>query len=233
MINDLLLEPQNKVNHIAMLNTLYPPVTDKTKTPTPQLTPQHMKTQRDGYFRYINAVATHGKVALEHVILQGAPEGESTAWPKLHDCLLRYLSLVNKLIDECLLVSEPSYLSECGSPYRNKGRKVDSGISFTSSDVSIAEGEEKPLPQFPLPKPNAKTGSFLERIAREVRSLGPNARAKNLKKMKSTTALNSRPGSQHSYAESSFFEIDDQKRRRLIGEATNRKTSQSQLASFT
>jgi hypothetical protein len=45
--------------------------------------------------------------------------------------------------------------------------------------------------------------------------------------MKSTTALNSRPGSQQSSAESSFFEIDEQKRRRLLGEATSRKISQS------
>lgn len=227
----MLLEPQNKGNHIAMLNTLYPPVTDKTKTPTPHLTYQHLKTQRDGFFRYIGSVATHGKQALDPVIAQGAPEGESTSWPSLYDCLVRYVDYVNEIIDECLLVNEPSFLSEGGSPYRNKGRKVDSGISFGSSetDTSIAEGEvEKPLPYFPVPKGNpTKAGSFLERIAREVRSLGPNARAKNPRKMKSTTALNARPGSQHSYAESSFFEIDEQKRRRLIGEATSRKFSQS------
>ncbi|KAJ5386164.1 hypothetical protein N7509_008705 [Penicillium cosmopolitanum] len=203
LINDMLLEPQNK----------------------------HLKTQRDGFFRYINAVAINGKEALDPVIVQGAPEGEATSWGPLHDCLVRYVDHVNELINECLVVTEPSYLSEGGSPHRNKNRKADSGISFGSSgiDASLAEGEaEKPLPYFPIPKANpAKTGSFLERIAREVRSLGPNARTKNLKKMKSTTALDSRPGSQQSSAESSFFEIDEQKRRRLLGEATSRKISQS------
>ncbi|KAJ5989335.1 hypothetical protein N7481_004545 [Penicillium waksmanii] len=166
LINDMLLEPQNK-------------------------------TQRDGFFRYINAVAMNGKEALDPVIVQGAPEGEATSWGPLHDCLVRYVDHVNELINECLVVTEPSYLSEAP-------------------------------PHFPIPKAHpAKTGSFLERIAREVRSLGPNARTKNLKKMKSTTALDSRPGSQQSSAESSFFEIDEQKRRRLLGEATSRKISQS------
>ncbi|KAJ5235325.1 uncharacterized protein N7469_004493 [Penicillium citrinum] len=235
LINDMLLEPQNKVNHIAMLNTLYPPVTDKTCSPTPHLTYQHLKTQRDGFFRYINAVAVHGKQALDPMLSQGAPEGESTSWPALRECLLRYVENVNELIDESMLVNEPSYVSVDGTPYRGKSRKVDSGISFGSAaDASLSEGEaEKPLPQFPLPKAEkAKAGSFLERIAREMRSLGPSARAKNLRKMKSTTALNSRPSSQHSSAESSFFEIDEQKRRRLIGEATSRKISQSKVSSF-
>ncbi|KAJ5749813.1 hypothetical protein N7533_006841 [Penicillium manginii] len=203
LINDMLLEPQNK----------------------------HLKTQRDGFFRYINAVAAHGKEALDPVVVQGAPEGEATSWGPLHDCLVRYVDHVNELIEECQLVNEPSYLSEGGSPHRNKSRKADSGISFGSAgtDASFADGEaEKPLPHFPVPKASpTKTGSFLERIAREVRSLGPTARTKNLKKMKSTTALNSRPGSQQSSAESSFFEIDEQKRRRLLGEATSRKISQS------
>lgn len=217
-----------------MLNTLYPPVTDKSYSPTPHLTYHHLKTQRDGFFRYINAVAAHGKQALDPMLIQGAPEGESNSWPGIRDCLLRYVEHVNELIDECLLINEPSYVSEDGTPYRGKSRKVDSGISFgTATDASISEGEEKPLPQFPIPKAEkAKAGSFLERIAREMRSLGPSARAKNLRKMKSTTALNSRPSSQQSSAESSFFEIDEQKRRRLIGEATSRKTSQSKVSTF-
>ncbi|KAJ5103765.1 hypothetical protein N7532_004294 [Penicillium argentinense] len=228
LINDLLLEPQNKVNHIAMLNTLYPPVTDATMMPTPQLTRHILKKHRDGFFNYINAVANRGKEALDPVISQGAPEGEETSWPLVHDSLERYLDQANEIIDECLLVTEPSHLAEDGSPHRHKNRKVDSGISFGSSTTDVSIGEdvtEKPLPQFPVPKNNQdKPGSFLERIARERPVQEP-------QKMKSSTTLNARPGSQQSYAESSFFEIDEQKRRRLIGEATRRKYTQSNASS--
>ena len=234
----MLLEPHNKVNHIAMLNTLFPPVSDATPTPTPQLTHQILRSQRDGFFRYINAVDSHGSDVLLPVIAQGAPEGHINSWPLVYVALDKYLSLVNVVIDECILINEPAHL-ESASPYRHKNRKADSGISFGSSstDVSVAEGiMDKPLPQFPAPAPVTKAkaqSSALERLMTEIRRLGPSGRSKNLKKMKSTTALASpRPGSQHSYAESSFFEIDEQKRRRLIGEATIRKTSQPSVPSF-
>lgn len=235
LINDILLEPKAKVNHIAMLNTLYPPVSESSPTPTPQLTARILNTHRDGFFRYINAVDIKGPQALDPVIQQGAPEGETTSWPVVHEALEKYLVLVNELIDECILINEPAHLEEVSTPSHSKNRKVDSGVSFGSSSTDISVGEglvvEKPLPQFPLPKNgNGKVGgSFLERFAREVRALGPNAKLRNLKKMKSTTSLDSRPDSQLSFADSSYFEINQDKRKRLINEAKFRKTSQSHV----
>lgn len=219
-----------------MLNTLYPPVSESSPTPTPQLTCRILNTHRDGFFRYINAVDAKGHRALDPVIEQGAPEGERTSWPVVHRALDKYLLLVNELIDECVLVNEPDHLEEVKTAGCGKSRKVDSGVSFGSSGTqsSISEGqmEEKPLPQFPLPKTgNGKSGgSILERFAREVRALGPSAKARNLRKMRSTTTLGSRPDSGHSYAESSFFEIDESKRERLAREANFRKQSQSRIS---
>lgn len=219
-----------------MLNTLFPPVSEASLPITRWLTPQLLKTQRDGLFRYINAVEAKGPQALNPVIQQCAPEGQTTGWPAVHQALTKYLLLVNELIDECILVNEPDHFEAKSDGRGPKGRKVDSGVSFGSSgtDVSVAEGEltEKPLPQFPLPQtgPGKTGGSIPERFIREFKALGSLGKMRNMRKMKSTTTLGSRPGSGHSSAESSFFEINDSKRERLTREANFRKQSQSQIS---
>ncbi|KAJ5808072.1 hypothetical protein N7474_009341 [Penicillium riverlandense] len=238
LINEMLLPDYNKANCIAMLNTLFPPMTDSMPTPTSQLTHQILKSQRDGFFRYITARDTQGKQVLNPIICQGAPEGHLNSWPKIHDALDKYLYLANETIDECMSVTEPIHLE--GGDAQNhstKGRKVDSGISFGSTSSSgsgsgSSEDSEKPLPQFPTLHHGGQTktgGSTLERLAREFRKFGDGARSKNLRKMSSTSVLASRPDSQlsyaPSYAESSVFETDGPKRHRLISEATFRKKS--------
>ncbi|KAJ5933376.1 hypothetical protein N7454_005705 [Penicillium verhagenii] len=234
LINEMMLDPTNKVAHIALLNTLFPPVSDSTPTPTAQLTHHILKVQRTGFFTWIHAVGDKGCDILTPVLRQGAPAGEETSWPIVRESVEKYLTMAQEMIDECVLILEPTSL-EVQSPqstHRPKGRKVDSGISFTSSTGNLSTTEssqEKPLPQFPIPNnntPTKSTGSALERLATEIRRLGLGSKTKNLKKMKSTTALGMRPTSRDSY-ESSFFEIDEQKRRRLIGEATSRKSSQT------
>ncbi|KAJ5628845.1 hypothetical protein N7490_011073 [Penicillium lividum] len=239
LINEMILEPTDKVAHIAMLNTLFPPITDNTITPTSHLTPHILKAQRNGFLKYINGVAKKGLDILNPVLEQGAPAGGKTNWPIIFDSLDKYLTMAQEMIDECVLVLEPTNLEQAQapqSPHRHKGRKVDSGISFTSaSNLNLSEeSPEKPLPNFPLPSPThqAKSaGSTLERLATELRRLGF-TKSKNLKKMKSTTTLSTRPSSQDSYAETSYFEIDEQKRRRLIGEATSRKNPQASNSSL-
>ncbi|KAF7588948.1 hypothetical protein BBP40_004989 [Aspergillus hancockii] len=239
LINEMLLTPYNKANCIAMLNTLFPPVTEGTVGPTPQLTSQILKSQRDGFFRYIAAYETNGRQILDKVIAQGAPEGEENGWPLVRDALDKYLRLTNEIIDDCAMVNDQSSLEvEQDSQSR---RKVDSGISFGSADKfhtpsvhsSNAPEEifDKPLP--PAPKdPQPKTGgSTLERLARELRKLklSEAGKVKSLKKMKSASALATRPEDipSHTPDNSSFFEIDEQKRKRLIWEATTRKRAHS------
>ncbi|EAW11546.1 uncharacterized protein ACLA_092440 [Aspergillus clavatus NRRL 1] len=246
LINEMLLEPHNKANCIAMLNTLFPPVTESTVTPTSQLTTQILKSQRDGFFRYISAFETNGKQMLDKVIAQGAPEGEANGWPLVRDALDQYLRITNEMIDECALVNGPSSLDGKVQPVPrgHKSRKVDSGISFGSTDrlptPSIRSGNsnedilDKPLPPSPeKPLPLKSSGSALDRLAREIRKLGDVGKAKSLKKMRSTAALSVRPENlpSHTPDEESFFDIDEQKRRRLIWEATARKRTHSKQSS--
>lgn len=226
----MMLDPHNRPNNIAMLNTLFPPTVASSPPPTKQLTPTTLLAQRDGFFRYIKKVDAEGPDCLAPLITQHAPEGHETSWPLVHDVLEKFLVLANEMIEETMLAKEPSDLNQNEIFHRNKGRKADSGISFGSAaDQSVSNAPEaemeKPLPHFPAPKNQGKAaGSALERLVTELRRLGP-SKSKNLKKMKSSSALHMRPGSQQSYAESSFFDIDDQKRRRLISEATSRKAT--------
>ncbi|KAJ5888448.1 hypothetical protein N7495_008489 [Penicillium taxi] len=229
LINDMLLEPRTKANNIVMLNVLFPPMSSASVTPTPQLTHQILQSQRDGFWQYIDVVDTHGGDRLDPVISQGAPEGHATSWPLVHEALDKYLVLVNEVIDECILINEPSVLvNKRVSIHRTlRGKKADSGISFIPPQMQISETipeeiEEKPLPFFPVLK---KSHSPLERLANELQRL--RKKSKGMKIVRSSTSMSSRPASQQSYAESSFFEIDEQKRRRLIGEATTRKNVQS------
>ncbi|KAL4872391.1 hypothetical protein BDV12DRAFT_142858 [Aspergillus spectabilis] len=230
LLNEMLMEPMNKANCIAMLNTLFPPVTEATVTPTPHLTPQILKSQRDGFFRYISAMETNGKQILNKVIAQGAPEGESTGWPLVRDALDKYLRTANEIIDECAMVISPASLDEgLDSTTRgHKGRKADSGISFGSlgelrapsitSNNSSDDISEKPLPPSPRGTQTKMGGSTLERLARELRKLGDGGKAKGLRKMKSTNTLNDRAEtiSRAPNYEESFFELDEQKRKRLL-----------------
>ncbi|KAL3485243.1 hypothetical protein BJX62DRAFT_42061 [Aspergillus germanicus] len=229
LLNEMLMEPLNKANCIAYLNTLFPPVTNATVTPTSHLTPQILRSQRDNYFRYINAIEANGKQVLDSVIARGAPEGESTGWPLVRDALDKYLRIANEIIDECAMVNGPASLDDgMGSTTRgHKSRKADSGISFGSlgdlsttpsitSNNSSEDVSEKPLPPSPRGT-QTRGGSTLERLARELRKvkLGDSGKAKGLRKMKSTNTLG-RSETMASTDETSFFELDEHKRKRLL-----------------
>ncbi|KAL4888255.1 hypothetical protein BDV59DRAFT_189010 [Aspergillus ambiguus] len=249
LINEMLMEPYNKANCVAMLNTLFPPVTESTVTPTSQLTPHILKSHRDGFFRYISARGVNGKEILDKMMAQGAPEGERFGWPLVRDALDKYLRITNDIIDECMMVRSPASFepNEEAQSGTHKGRKVDSGISFGSSErlpapsihstTSSDSVLDKPLPPFPtknLPTLPFKTGaSTLERLARELRKLGDTGKVKGLKKMRSTSALHARSENlpTNSPRQESFFEGEEMKRKRLIWEATSRKRPHSKQPS--
>lgn len=256
LINEILLEPYNRANCYAMLNTLFPPVTEATTPPTSQLTHQILKSQRDGFFRYISAFEKNGARILDRVIKQGARDGEENGWPLVRDALDKYLRIANEIIDECAAVNDPASLEpkDHVDSRDRKGRKADSGISFassgkystittsssatrsSSSSSSSAGGNgvvfDKPLPPSPSFRP-PKTGSKLERLARELKKLGDAGKSKSLRTMRSTSALGHRSENPPSRpVEGSFFDDDEHKRRRLIWEATNRKKKHVKQSSF-
>lgn len=233
-----------------MLNTLFPPVTDFTTPAAPQLTPQILKSQRDGFFRYISAIDTNGKQILDQVIRHGAQPGEKNAWPLVRDALDKYLRTANEIIDECSVIDSTSLEGEEESKRNShKGRKVDSGVSFAASIGSSSGSNDcnldKPLPPSPDEDSQIKSGedsqikdsqiksggSALERFAREFRKL-KEGKSKDLKKSKSNNALAARTENTPSHhSGDSVFDIDDQKRKRLLWEAKSRKRTHSKQAS--
>ncbi|KAF2101459.1 hypothetical protein NA57DRAFT_34615 [Rhizodiscina lignyota] len=213
LINEMSLLPFNKHNCIAMLNTLYPPVT--VSNPTTKLTPTILSKQRDGFFKYIKAVETRGTGVLMTLQRQGAAEGESNGWPDVHRNLEKYLRLCNSTIAECKDITNNDEKQDA----HKTPRKTDSGVSFNSSirpssrsssahttsrRPSIASTSVFEAPKSPMTP--RKVGSALERIARDLIRLRKGKpeveeifktpgktekepKAKGLKKMKSFGAL--------------------------------------------
>lgn len=144
LINELSLNPFNKANCIAMLNTLYPPVINTTQfvQPTAQLTPQILSSQRSGFFRYITAVEKSGTSVLSSLIDQNKKPGETTGWSSLRDTLDSYVRMANSVIDECNEITGRGHSPTASTfssvlEYDDEGRrKIDSAISFGSANSS-------------------------------------------------------------------------------------------------
>lgn len=213
LINEMLLEPFNKANCIAMLNTLFPPVT--ATPPTIHLSARKLQDQRMLFFNYIRDVEDKGKHVLDYMITKDIREGERTGWPVAREYIENYLRAANAIIEECSEVNGRQAFEETTSAtserQHSKSRKVDSGISFmsvdrpsTSSSIGSAhKSNNKPFPQSPPLKPKQTGGSTLERIARELRKMKSRAdigdaakeekqRPRSLRKMKSTQGLRDR-----------------------------------------
>lgn len=200
MINEMSVEPFNKSSCIAMLNTLYPPVSadhGHFVQPTVQLTAGVLSTQRSGFFRYITAVERTGTGVLTKLMEEHKRMEELTGWPLVRDTLDNYLHMANSIIDESYEVSG-AYMSPMSASFKESEdearRKVDSGISFGSSDSSnrnsaqsVKSHATRPSTSSSISTHSRKTsrekngdddititkasGSALERIARELRRM--------------------------------------------------------------
>ena len=240
------LEPFNKANCIAMLNTLYPP--SITSLPTQQLTAAILEAQRTAFFKYITAVEKNGKEILRNLELQSRRDQDENGWPVVREIVDKYLRTANSFIEECFSVTVDAFRKDIVES-RKAGRRADSGISFVSGDrpstsSSVPSHEEKnvnkPLPAAPHLESDTKRGATtLERIAREIRRIksrsGENRESdskqdhneRSLKKMKSTSTLG-RVGSSKSLGKHSrtssgdrmqSWEIDEAQRQKLLTEA--------------
>lgn len=246
------ITPFNKPNCIAMLNTLYQP--GNSFSPTPQLTPIILNSQRGAFFRYIQAVEKNGKGVLLSLENQSRRPQDDNGWAVVREIVDKYLRSANSIIDECNSIHGLDDVVE-----KSNGRRVDSGVSFASNDRPSTSrsggsdpyerGTNKPLPADPCPAKAKKSGTTLERIAREfrrIKSRGGETKddgeakstgldKKSLKKMKSTSALrrtsSSKKGGKHSRGGSSdrgepLF-IDEAARERLIAQARKGKENQA------
>ena len=192
------LEPFNKNNSIAMLNTLYPPTTGPQ--PTRQLTAHILSSQRNAFFRYIQGVEKNGKEILKNLEHQGQRPEDANGWAVIRDTVDKYLRTANGVIEECLEVSGPDSLDPCSEDHRYHNRRADSGVSFatgdrpsTSSSNNSGRHTNKPLPASPTtappapstPIPNSpskKRGTTLEKLVREFRNLRTRNDVKEIRK---------------------------------------------------
>ncbi|KAF2417518.1 hypothetical protein EJ08DRAFT_79769 [Tothia fuscella] len=192
LVNEMSLQPFSRHNCHAMLNTLYPPV--MTAPPTAKLKVDTLMSQREGYFKYIQTVEKRGIACLQTLMNQGANDDEANGWPAVKRTLDQYLILSNSIIKECADINAIPYDDAVIRPHSIKshtmeasssrnGRKVDSGFSFgsdgkhsktssTSSSNKSIYAQQPPTPTTPI----GRSGSTLERIARELKKIRPKSR---------------------------------------------------------
>ncbi|KAK2763699.1 hypothetical protein FQN54_009315 [Arachnomyces sp. PD_36] len=249
LINEMLWEPFHKANCLAMLNTLYPPINPPQFTP--HINDAILSAHRHGFSQYIFAIEREGRSVLDTIIKQGARAGEENGWPSVRETIDKYLTLANAVMDDCMEVNGKDSLE--GEELMRKTRKVDSGVSFTSSEGRSFSGDSsrgstrssinsatKVSSKHATPPDGVKKsksgGSTMERIAKEIRKISSRAdirdsgdsgfsKSKGLKKMRSVGFLggDKKKGSGGSASDPPPFDVDEFKRKRLIWEAQNAK----------
>ncbi|GAM85539.1 hypothetical protein ANO11243_035460 [Dothideomycetidae sp. 11243] len=167
LINELSLVPYSKHNCVAMLNTVYPPV--MSGRPTTLLTASVLKSQRDGFFKYIQAVEKNGPALLSNLISQGKRVDEETGWPAAREVLDKYLQAANSMLDECQEIVSIHDTAKIMSA-QDARRKADSGIDFVESRKSSTSSEKSALTERPVSR-SFKSSTALEKIAREFRHM--------------------------------------------------------------
>jgi len=157
-----------------MLNTLYPPIA--SSQPTSKLTPTILKKQREGFFKYIQGVERSGPKILTNLMTQGKRATDENGWPAVRHTLEMYLTSVSSVLSECANIVD---MDDAPMPQSRKGRKVDSGVGFTTSDRRPSSGSIKSnssAEQAPEVRPRQSIShlraSTLEKIAREFRNIG-------------------------------------------------------------
>jgi hypothetical protein len=175
MINELSLQPFNKLNCMGMLNTLLPPQSPSgnSKLPTPLLESKNLKEERETFFEYIREVQKSGPSVLQPIIQMNRAPGEETGWSHLQKYVDKYLRVAKSMIDECMSTTGTDDFNSIEESRKNK--KTDSGVSFGTDrrpSTGAASALEKPLPVMPADiKPAPKGLSKLERIAREFKRM--------------------------------------------------------------
>ena len=171
MINELGVQPFNKLNCMGMLNTLLPPMHDSSKLPSPVLEHETLKEERDAFFDYIRLVQKSGPCVLDPIVSHNAGPDEESGWPAVQRVVDKYLRVAKNMIDDCLATTGPESFKAYAE--ERKGKKTDSGVSFGSERrpsvvPTVLEYAEEPMPTY---TPAPKGASKLERITREFKRM--------------------------------------------------------------
>jgi hypothetical protein len=172
MINELKMQPFNKLNCMGMLNTLLPPMHESSKLPSPVLEHEMLKEERDAFFEYIRQVQKNGPKVLNPIITHNAGPDEESGWPTVQRTVDKYLRVAKNMIDDCLATTGPESFKAYAE--ERKGKKTDSGVSFGSErrpsvgSTAHEQYAEEPMPSF---APAPKGASKIERITREFKRM--------------------------------------------------------------
>ncbi|KAK3114447.1 hypothetical protein LTR53_007259 [Teratosphaeriaceae sp. CCFEE 6253] len=247
LVNEMSLLPFSKHNCIAMLNTLYPPVV--STQPTSKLTSAVLDAQRKGFFKYIQSVEQRGPRILSTLMEQGKADGEANGWPSVTRTLAMYLQLANSVIAECADITDVQDLSPAikrESTGSRTARKVDSGVSFNTTERCSRRGSSNADPVSPIEPParpktpsGMRSGTALEKLARGLKGIGrsrtdatemvgaptqpppgspPVEKTRTLRKMRSLTSLDPRKASPRP-ADAPTFDAEAMRLQRLRYEA--------------
>lgn len=172
MINELQLQPFNKLNCMGMLNTLLPPMHDSSKLPSPVMELEMLKEERDTFFEYIRQVQKNGPKCLQSIITLNAGPDDESGWPAVQRIVDKYLRVAKNMIDDCLATTGPESFKAYAE--ERKGKKTDSGVSFGSERrPSVGSTAHEQYAEEPMPSyvPTPKGASKLERITREFKRM--------------------------------------------------------------
>lgn len=240
MINELSLQPFNKLNCMGMLNTLLPPRPGSGgKLPSPLLTEQTLRQERESFFHYIRQVQKTGPGCLEQLT-----QGESTKWSVVQKQVDKYLRVAKNIIDDCMTINGTEDFKSVDEP--RKGKKTDSGVSFGSDrrPSTVSSTHDKTVPEaIVATEPAAKGLSKLEKLSREFKRMRVSSRSevkemvmmepdlpmvgenqgKKIKKAKSLASLRGRSSisADRKGSDAVPFDAEEMKRARQLYEARN------------
>ncbi|KAF9696808.1 hypothetical protein EKO04_005648 [Ascochyta lentis] len=172
MINELSIQPFNKLNCMGMLNTLLPPMHDSSKLPSPVLGCEVLKEERDSFFDYIRLVQKSGPDVLKPIMNHAKDPEDETSWSTIQRTVDKYLRVAKNMVDDCLATTGPESFKAYAE--ERKGKKTDSGVSFGSErrpsvgSTAHEQHDEEPMSTY---APAPKGASKLERITREFKRM--------------------------------------------------------------
>lgn len=175
MLHELFLEPFNKFNCIAILNTLYPIEEPDINS---YLTAPILANQRHALWRYITGVEKNGAAILETVRTSGG------GWPGVSEAVHAYLRLSLDLIQNAEELARPTSIgsirSEASSvdvdvvPINKLSKKSRKKSGFLRRNIDDS---------FYIDNQGSGKTSTLERIVRGLARLGSSQQLGSSKKM--------------------------------------------------
>ncbi|KAL6710547.1 hypothetical protein ACN47E_008595 [Coniothyrium glycines] len=173
LINELSDDRFNKLNCLSMLNTLLPPVHEKTKLPSSFLSLQLLREERQIFFELINRVQKHGSDVVQPLIEKDKGPQDVTAWPTIYTVLEKYLRVAIHMIEDCQATTGPESFDRYTDGY-GREKKHDSGVSFGSDrrpSVASSVQDKHVVDSSSTYAPSQKGLSKLERITREFKRM--------------------------------------------------------------